>query len=93
MAVQAVYFSDKDGLDMALKHPDTLLFTNKSDADARDRVLELSEEIREFLARKVEGLGDEMADRCALAIAENKDLFQKALKKPHLLNEEEAASS
>lgn len=87
MAVQAVYFSDKDGLDMALKHPETLLFSNKSEADARDRVLELSEEIREFLTRKVEGLDEETADRCALAIAENKDLFQKALKKPHLLNE------
>ncbi|WP_328188188.1 YebG family protein [Marinobacter sp. OP 3.4] len=90
MAVQAVYFSDKDGLDMALKHPETLLFSNKSEADARDKVLELSEEIREFLTRKVEGLDEETADRCALAIAENKDLFQKALKKPHLLNESES---
>ncbi len=89
MAVQAVYFSDKDGLEMAIKHPDTLMFTNKADADARDRVLELSEEIRAFLTRKVEGLDDEIADRCALAIAESKDLFQKALKKPHLLNEVE----
>lgn len=91
MAVQAVYFSDKDGLDMALKHPETLLFTNKSEADARDKVLELSEEIRDFLTRKVEGLDDDTADRCALAIAENRDLFQKALKKPQLLNEEAPA--
>ena len=93
MAVQAVYFSDKDGLDMALKHPETLLFTNKAEADARDKVLELSEEIREFLTRKVDGLDDAMADRCALAIAENRDLFQKALKKPQLLNEEDAAGA
>ncbi|WP_417547564.1 YebG family protein [Marinobacter segnicrescens] len=93
MAVQAVYFSDKDGLDMALKHPDTLLFSNKADADARDKVLELSEEIREFLTRKVKGLDEETADRCALAIAENKDLFQKALKKPQLLNADEAADA
>lgn len=90
MAVQAVYFSDKDGLDMALKHPETLLFSNKADADARDKVLELSEEIREFLTRKVEGLDEETADRCALAIAESKDLFQKALKKPSLLNAAES---
>ena len=90
MAVQAVYFSDKDGLDMALKHPDTLLFSTKAEADARDKVLELSEEIREFLTRKVDGLDDETADKCALAIAENRDLFQKALKKPQLLNEDVA---
>ena len=90
MAVQAVYFSDKDGLDMALKHPETLLFSTKAEADARDKVLELSEEIREFLTRKVDGLDDETADKCALAIAENRDLFQKALKKPQLLNEDVA---
>ncbi|MGM0571150.1 YebG family protein [Marinobacter sp.] len=93
MAVQAVYFSDKDGLDMALKHPDTLLFTNKAEADARDKVLELSEEIREFLTRKVDGLDEQTADRCALAIAENRDLFQKALKKPQLLNADETSDA
>lgn len=89
MAVQAVYFSDKDGLEMALKHPDTLLFATRAEADARDKVLELSEEIRQFLVRKVEGLDEDTADRCALAIAESRDLFQKALKKPQLLNPEE----
>ncbi|MFT7338964.1 MAG: dsDNA-binding SOS-regulon protein [Marinobacter maritimus] len=86
MAVQAVYFSDRDGLDMALKHPETMLFTSKADADARDKILELAEEIQVFLARKVEGLGDDMAEKCAMAIAEEKDLFQKALKKPDVLN-------
>lgn len=86
MAVQAVYFSDRDGLDMALKHPETMLFTSKADADARDKILELAEEIQVFLARKVEGLGDDMAEKCAMAIAEDKDLFQKALKKPDVLN-------
>lgn len=86
MAVQAVYFSERDGLDMALKHPETMLFTSKADADARDKILELAEEIQVFLARKVEGLGDDMAEKCAMAIAEDKDVFQKALKKPELLN-------
>ena len=86
MAVQAVYFSDRDGLDMALKNPETMLFTSKADADARDKVLELAEEIQGYLARKVEGLGDDMAEKCAIAIAEDKDLFQRALKKPELLN-------
>lgn len=86
MAVQAVYFSDRDGLNMALKNPETMLFTSKADADARDKVLELAEEIQVYLARNVEGLSDELAEKCAMVIAEDKDLFQKALKKPDLLN-------
>ncbi|MBZ2168161.1 YebG family protein [Marinobacter sp. F4216] len=86
MAVQAVYFSDRDGLDMALKHPDTMLFASKAEADARDRILELAEEIQIFLTKKVEGLSEEHAEACAMAIAEERDLFQKALKKPDLLN-------
>jgi len=88
MAVQAVYFSDRDGLDMALKHPDSMLFTSKAEADARDKILELAEEIQIFLTRKVEGLSDDQAEQCAMAIAEERDLFQKALKKPELLNAE-----
>ncbi len=91
MAVQAVYFSERDGLDMALKHPDTMLFTSKADADARDKILELAEEIQVFLSRKVEGLSDDQAEQCAMAIAEERDLFQKALKKPELLNAEDQA--
>ncbi len=86
MAVQTVYFSDRDGLEMALKNPDTMLFTSKAEADARDRILELAEEIQVFLTRKVPGLNEEQAELCAMAIAEEKDLFQKALKKPGLLN-------
>ena len=45
MAVQALYYSERDGLEMALKHPDTMLFSSKAEADARDKVLELAEEI------------------------------------------------
>ena len=86
MAVQTVYFSDRDGLEMALKNPDTMLFTSKAEADARDRILELAEEIQVFLTRKVPDLSEEQAELCAMAIAEEKDLFQKALKKPELLN-------
>ena len=40
MAVQALYYSERDGLEMALKHPDTMLFSSKAEADARDKVLE-----------------------------------------------------
>ena len=87
MAVQALYYSDKDGLEMALKHADTLLFSSKADADARDKVLELAEEITQYLNTKVAGLSEELAEKVALVIAEDKDLFAKALKKPSLLNE------
>ncbi|WP_372982945.1 YebG family protein, partial [Marinobacter sediminum] len=66
----------------------TMLFTSKADADARDKILELAEEIQVFLSRKVEGLSDDQAEQCAMAIAEERDLFQKALKKPELLNAE-----
>ncbi|GAA3575829.1 YebG family protein [Marinobacter xestospongiae] len=86
MAVKALYYSERDGLDMALKHPDTMLFSSKADADARDKILELAEEITQFLHNRVEGLGEELAEKAALAIAEEKDLFAKALKKPSLLN-------
>ena len=87
MAVQALYFSERDGQEMALKNPEKMLFANKADADARDRMLELSEEIMMFLKSRVKDLSDEQAEQCALAIAEERDLFGKALKKPSLLNE------
>lgn len=92
MAVQALYYSERDGLEMALKHPDTMLFSSKADADARDKVLELAEEITQFLQTKVAGLSEDLAEQAALAIAEEKDLFAKALKKPSLLNQDPAES-
>ncbi|WP_297791473.1 YebG family protein [uncultured Marinobacter sp.] len=87
MAVQALYYSERDGLEMALKHPDTLLFSSKAEADARDKVLELAEEITQFLQSRVEGMDEHLAEKAALAIAEEKELFGKALKKPSLLNQ------
>jgi dsDNA-binding SOS-regulon protein len=92
MAVQALYFSERDGQDMALKNPGKMLFANKADADARDKMLELSEEILVFLKGRVKDLSDEQAEQCALAIAEERDLFLRALKKPSLLNEAVATS-
>ncbi|TGN39306.1 YebG family protein [Marinobacter confluentis] len=93
MAVKALYFSERDGQDMALKNPEKMLFANKADADARDKMLELSEEILMFLKSKVDGLSEEHAEQCALAIAEERDLFLRALKKPSLLNQEAEAES
>ncbi|KXS55587.1 MAG: hypothetical protein AWU57_36 [Marinobacter sp. T13-3] len=85
MAVHALYYSDKDGLEMASKNPDKLLFTTKAEADARDRMLELAENIQLFLEQKVEGLSEEMAEACAMALAEEKELLAKAFKKPSVL--------
>ncbi len=95
MAVQAVYFSTIEGLEVALEDPENRLFASKAEADARDRELLLGEEIREFLIRKVglEGLTEDMADACAMAISRERDLFQKALKKPELLNQLESPNS
>lgn len=88
MAVQALYYSERDGLEMALKHPDTLLFSSKADADARDKMLELADEITQFLQARVEGLDEALAEKAAIAIAEEKDLFARALKKPSVLNQQ-----
>jgi hypothetical protein len=87
MAVKALYYSQRDVLDMALKNADKMLFSSKAEADARDRILELSEEVAQFLIARVDGLGEQLAERCALVIAEEKDLFGRALKKPELLNQ------
>lgn len=93
MAVQALYYSERDGLDMALKNPETMLFSSKAEADARDKVLELAEEITQFLQARVDGLDEATAEKAALAIAEEKDLFAKAMKKPSLLNQAVSAEA
>ena len=93
MAVQALYYSERDGLDMALKNPETMLFSSKAEADARDKVLELAEEITQFLQARVEGMDEATAEKAALAIAEEKDLFAKAMKKPSLLNQAVSAEA
>ena len=86
MGVQALYFSDRDGKEKAMANPSKLLFTSKKEADERDKMLELSDELRDFLQANVEGLPEDMAEKCALALASQKDLLQKALKKPSVLN-------
>src|SRR5690606_26438615 len=91
MGVKALYYSERDGLDMALKNPDKMLCSSKAEADARDKILELSEEVAAFLPRRLSGLSEELAAQCALATAEEKELSSRALKKPELLNEAAAA--
>lgn len=87
MAVQSLYFSDRDGLEMALSNPDTMLFQSKAEADARDKVLELAENVALWLEKNVDGISEDLAEKCAMSIAENKDLFARAMKKPELLTE------
>ena len=93
MAVKALYYSEKDGLSVAIQNPDKLLFATKAEADSRDKMLELAEEIRDFLVRNVAGMDEDMADRTSEVIAENKALFQRAFKKPSTLNEDASAVS
>jgi dsDNA-binding SOS-regulon protein len=50
-------------------------------------MLELSDELRVFLERRVEGIGEQMAEQCALVLAQERELLARALKKPELLNQ------
>jgi len=87
MGVQALYFSDRDGKEKAMADPNNLLFTSKKEADERDKMLEFSDELRVFLERRVEGIGEQMAEQCALVLAQERELLARALKKPELLNQ------
>jgi uncharacterized protein len=87
MAVQSVFYSDRDGLEKALKNPETMTFASKAEADERDKMLEFAEEVSEFLKSRVDGLGDEVAEQCGVVLAENRELLKKAIKRPSLLNE------
>ena len=94
MAVQAVYYSDRDGLEAATKEPNKL-FASKAEADRRDKILELAGELQVFLRREVEGIDDDTAERVGIALAENADTLKKAFKTPSVLNAraEQAAPS
>jgi len=82
MAVRAVFYSDKDGFEAAIKEPQRLMFTSKTEADKRDRILELAGELQVFLEREVPDLGEDLAERCGIALAEHSDLIKTALKNP-----------
>lgn len=92
MGVQTLYFSDRDGKEKAMADPSNLLFTSKKAADERDKMLEFSDELRVFLERQVEGIDEQMAEQCALVLAQNRELLARALKKPELLNQPAIAS-
>ena len=87
MAVQAVFYSDKDGFEAAIKEPQRLMFTSKAEADKRDKILELAGELQVFLQREVPDLGEDLAEQCGITLAEHSELIKTALKKPSVLNE------
>ncbi len=87
MPVGVIYYATRDTLEKVLKDPENLMFTSKSEADARDRMLEVAEEIESFLRREMPGLSEEHTIQLSELIANKRDLFARAMKKPKLLNE------
>ena len=78
MAVTTLYMSDRD--------LEKRTFTDKKEADALDKKLELAENLRLFFEAKIEGMSEEMAEEIGLLIADNKDQMLIALKgKPEVL--------
>lgn len=87
MPVGVIYYATRDSLEKVLKDPENLMFTSKSEADARDRMLEVAEEIESFLRREMPELSEEHTIRLSELIADKRELFAKAMKKPALLNQ------
>ena len=85
MSVQALFYSDRDGLEKAME--ENRVYSTKAEADARDKLLELADEMRDFLVRNCNGLDEDTADKVSMVIAENRDLMKKAISKPSLLSE------
>jgi dsDNA-binding SOS-regulon protein len=88
MGVVALYYSDRDDMKKAMEEGN--VFSTAKEAQERDRFLELVDEARDFLVRKVEGLDEDTADRVAMVIAENRELFKKGMTKPSVLGEKNA---
>jgi dsDNA-binding SOS-regulon protein len=78
MAVTTLYMSDRD--------LEKRTFTDKKEADALDKKLELAENLRIFLEARIEGLDEEKAEQIGLLIADYKDEMLIALKgRPEVL--------
>lgn len=87
MPVGVLYYATRDTLDKVLKDPEKLMFTSKSEADARDKMLEVAEAIESYLRREMPELPDEHCIKLSELIADRRELFARAMKKPSLLNE------
>ena len=76
MAVIAQWMCDRDNS----------MFSNKKDADAHDKMLELAEQFTALMLDKLDGLDEKQAEEFGIYLAENKDTIVSACKgKPELL--------
>ncbi len=71
MAVVILYMSDRD---------QSKTFTNKKEAEAYDKKLELAANISQWMKNEIADLSEEQAESIGLLIAENKAPLAKALK-------------
>lgn len=77
MAVVTLFMSDRDTQQT---------FTNKKDADAYDKMLELAENITALVSKEIAGLSDEQSENIGILLSRNKDLLATAIKgKPEVL--------
>lgn len=70
MAVISMWQCDRDGS----------MFTNKKDADAHDKMLELAECFTDFFESHVDGLSEAQTEALGLLLARNKDSVINACK-------------
>lgn len=70
MAVIAMWQCDRDGS----------MFTNKKDADAHDKMLELAEGFSAVMEQHIEGLNDDQIEAIGLLLAKNKAEVMAACK-------------
>ena len=87
MAVQALYYSDKDGYDKAIQSPERFMFADPKAAKERDKVLDLAGELMSFIQKQVPEVDEDTAEKIGIALAENSDRLKQALKNPSALNE------
>lgn len=70
MAVIPMWQCDRDGS----------MFTNKKDADAHDKMLELAESFMALIEKHVDGINENQAEAIGLLLSKNKDSVIAACK-------------
>lgn len=70
MAVIPMWQCDRDGS----------MFTNKKDADAHDKMLELAEGFMALVEKHVDGISEDQAEAIGLLLAKNKESVMSACK-------------
>jgi uncharacterized protein len=71
MAVVTLYMSDRDK---------SQTFTDKKEADAYDKMLELADAFRQFIEREIADVSEEKAEEIGLAFAKNAQSVAAAIK-------------